>query len=82
MNVTDRNAGQNRVGRITLLRALVAFLGAKDQYGWWDCSFLGVTGRKYLAIIHPRSYVSSPTIVTKLTGVYLGAEQMELEETE
>jgi len=56
MSVTDR---QNRVEQLVLLRALVAFLGEKDQCGWWECSFLGATGRKFLAITHPRSYVTA-----------------------
>ena len=47
------------VGQFALLRALVAFLGEKDQFAWWDCSFLGSTGQKYLAITHPRSHVAT-----------------------
>jgi len=46
------------LGQLALVRALVAFLGEKDQFGWWDCSFLGSTGQKYLAITHPRSHVA------------------------
>jgi len=50
---------QSRIEQLALLRALVAFLGEKDQCGWWDCSFLGATGRKFLAITHPRSHVAT-----------------------
>jgi hypothetical protein len=59
MSMTDRSGNQNRVEQLALLRALVAFLGEKDQCGWWDCSFLGSTGQKYLAITHPRSHVAT-----------------------
>jgi hypothetical protein len=48
-----------RLEQLLLLRALVAYLGEKAQYGWWDCSFLRETGRKYLAITHPRSHVAT-----------------------
>jgi hypothetical protein len=59
MSVTDRSGNQSHIEQLALLRALVAFLGEKDQCGWWDCSFLGTTGRKFLAITHPRSYVAA-----------------------
>jgi hypothetical protein len=57
--MTERAISQNRIEQLALLRALVAFLGEKDQCGWWDCSFLGATGRKFLAITHPRSHVAT-----------------------
>jgi hypothetical protein len=50
--------------QLALLRALVAFLGEKDQCGWWDCAFLGATGRKFLAITHPRSHVATGVIAS------------------
>ncbi len=59
MSPNERSATQSRVEQLALLRALVAFLGEKDQCGWWDCSFLGSTGRKFLAITHPRSHVAT-----------------------
>ncbi len=59
MSLTDRNVALNRIEQFALLRGLVAFLGEKDQYQWWDCSFLGSTGRKYLAITQPRSFVAA-----------------------
>lgn len=59
MSANERSISQSRVEQLALLRALVAFLGEKDQCGWWDCSFLGATGRKFLAITHPRSYVTA-----------------------
>ena len=45
--------------QLVRLRGLVAFLGEKDQFHWWGCSFLGTTGRKFLSITHPRSHVAS-----------------------
>jgi len=59
MSATERTLSQSRIEQLALLRALVAFLGEKDQFGWWDCSFLGSTGRRYLAITHPRSHVAA-----------------------
>jgi len=41
------------------LRILVAFLGERDQFNWWDCSFLNAIGRKYVAIICPRSFLAA-----------------------
>jgi len=64
--MNERSISQSRIEQLTLLRALVAFLGEKDQFGWWDCSFLGSTGRKFLAITHPRSHV--------VTGVMAACE--------
>jgi hypothetical protein len=37
------------------LRILVAALGEKPQAGWWDSSFLGDTGVRYLAYAFPRA---------------------------
>lgn len=41
------------------LRTFVAYLGEKDQFNWWDTSFLGATGLKLLGINFPRSYLSA-----------------------
>jgi hypothetical protein len=62
MTANERSVSQSQVAQLALLRALVAFLGEKDQFGWWDCSFLGLTGRKYLTITHPRSHVATGVI--------------------
>lgn len=62
MSENERSVSQNRVEQLALLRSLVAFLGEKDQAGWWDCSFLGATGRKFLAITHPRSHTAAGVI--------------------
>jgi len=37
------------------LRAVVAFLGEKKQFGWWETSFLDDTGRGYLERCFPRT---------------------------
>ncbi len=37
------------------LRLLVAYLGEKKQFGWWDCGFLDATGRDYLQRPFPRT---------------------------
>jgi hypothetical protein len=41
------------------LRTLVAYLGEKQQLGWWDTSYLNPTGRKYLEINFPRSALAA-----------------------
>ena len=51
--------GQRRIEQFAALRVLVAFLGEKDQFGWWDCSFLNATGRKFLAIDYPKSSLAA-----------------------
>jgi len=47
------------IEQLIQLRALVGFLGEKDQCRWWDTSFLGPTGQKYLSINFPRSAVAA-----------------------
>lgn len=39
------------------LRVVVAFLGEKKQFGWWDTSFLDGTGRGFLERCFPRTAV-------------------------
>jgi hypothetical protein len=60
--MNESSISQNRIEELALLRGLVAFLGEKDQFGWWDSSFLGATGRKYIAITNPRSHVATGVI--------------------
>lgn len=59
MTSSDRTGSQKRIEQFRLLRTLVAFLGEKDQCGWWDTSFLGSVGRKYLGITCPRSFAAA-----------------------
>jgi hypothetical protein len=40
---------------IVRLRALVGYLGESDQFGWWNTSFLGRTGQRFLQRPFPRS---------------------------
>ena len=42
-----------------VLRAVVVFLGEKDQFNWWNTQFLGNTGRKYLEFNFPRNTVAA-----------------------
>lgn len=48
-----------RIEQYAALRILVAFLGEKDQFNWWDCLFLNATGRKFLAIDYPKSFLAA-----------------------
>jgi len=41
--------------RLIRLRAVVAFLGEKKQFGWWETSFLDETGRGFLERCFPRT---------------------------
>jgi hypothetical protein len=50
---------QRRIEQYATLRILVGFLGEKDQFNWWDCSFLNATGRKFVAIDYPRSSLAA-----------------------
>jgi len=50
-----------------MLRVAVAYLGEKDQFGWWSTSFLSVTGRRFLALNFPRTQLcAGVTAVTQL----------------
>ena len=37
------------------LRLLIAFLGEKEQFGWWDTDFLSPNGLEFLAYNFPRT---------------------------
>jgi hypothetical protein len=37
------------------LRIAVAYLGEREQCGWWSTRFLGATGRRFLEFNYPRS---------------------------
>jgi len=44
---------------IAHLRWIVGSLGSKNQYGWWDCSFLDETGIRFLTSTFPRTAKSA-----------------------
>lgn len=50
------------IDRFITLRALASFLGEKNQFGWWDTSFLDKTGQRFLEINFPRSVFSASLI--------------------
>lgn len=41
--------------KLLKLRIAVAYLGEKDQCGWWSTRFLGSGGRRFLEFNYPRS---------------------------
>lgn len=48
------------------LRILVAFLGEKNQYNWWETNILNETGEKFLSFSFPRSkFLASIIIITE-----------------
>ncbi len=56
-----------RLETLAMLRVAVAYLGEKDQFGWWPTSFLSVTGRRFLELNFPRTQLSAGvTAVTQL----------------
>ena len=59
MTIVSCPVVQRRIEQYATLRLLVGFLGEKDQFGWWDSSFLGVTGRKFLSIVYPKSNLAA-----------------------
>jgi hypothetical protein len=61
MPADDRNhaAPPGRQETLAMLRVAVAYLGEKDQFGWWPTSFLSVTGRRFLELNFPRTQLSA-----------------------
>jgi len=43
------------IEKIAQIRVLVDYLGEKEQYNWWDTSFLGEIGLEYLKLNFPRT---------------------------
>ena len=43
------------LAHFSTLRWIVGFLGSKNQFAWWDCSFLDETGIRFLSTTFPRS---------------------------
>jgi hypothetical protein len=59
MTQLTQPVAQRRIEQYAALRILVGFLGEKDQFNWWGCSFLNATGRKFIAIDYPRSFLAA-----------------------
>ena len=59
MTNVSHPVAQKRIEQYAALRILVAFLGEKDQFNWWDSSFLNATERKFLAIDYPKSFLAA-----------------------
>lgn len=56
-----------RLQTLAMLRVAVAYLGEKDQFGWWPTALLSPTGRRFLELNFPRTLVSAGvTSVTQL----------------
>ena len=47
------------IQRLIQLRALIGFLGERNQFNWWDTQFLGKTSFGYLELNFPRTTFSS-----------------------
>lgn len=46
---------KNVPNRLLEVRLLVGFLGEKDQFNWWDTSFLSETGQSFLEHCYPQT---------------------------
>ncbi len=54
------------IEKIAQIRVLVAYLGEKEQYFWWETSFLGEIGIEYLKLNFPRTaFLAGVTSVTE-----------------
>ena len=62
MAAPNRTLDKRRIEQFLLLRVLVGFLGEKDQFAWWDTSFLSTVGCKYLGITFPRSGIAAGVV--------------------
>ncbi len=56
----------NIVHQLLKLRIAVAFLGEKNQHGWWSTQFFGTNGKRFLEFNYPRSAFAAG--VTAATG--------------
>jgi hypothetical protein len=59
MATLTQPVAQRRIEQYAALRILVGFLGERDQFNWWDSSFLNATGRKFLGIDYPKSFLAA-----------------------
>lgn len=50
------------------IRILIAFLGEKDQFGWWRTRFLGAIGDRFLAFTFPRSVFAAGVTAASEAG--------------
>lgn len=68
MAVTSSTTTKNDLIR---LRLLVGFLGEKNQFGWWQSTFLGVTSTSFLLPSFPRT-----SLLAQYHGVIESARQV------
>lgn len=63
MDNTVKNQGEKKIKKLQKnfikIRALVGYLGEKDQFNWWDTNFLSPTGLQFLSINFPRASFSA-----------------------
>jgi len=63
----NRSTLPGPIETLAMLRVAVAYLGEKDQFGWWPTTFLSVTGQRFLELNFPRTLLSAGvTAVTQL----------------
>lgn len=56
---------------IAALRAVVGYLGEKEQYGWWQSSFLGSSSNAFLVPVFGRT-----ALLAQLTAITTAAAQL------
>jgi hypothetical protein len=57
MNPSEANVEATQLETLATLRAVVGFLGEKDQYGWWQSAFFSPASKAFLAPVFARTQV-------------------------
>ena len=47
----------NLIEHVASLRTVVGYLGEREQYAWWQCSFFGPGSKTFLAPVFGRTQV-------------------------
>jgi hypothetical protein len=57
--MASKKHGSIIIPKLAEIRRIVAFLGSKQNFNWWDCSFLDTTGLEFMSLLFPRSSKSA-----------------------
>lgn len=57
MNPSEANVEATQLETLATLRAVVGYLGEKDQYGWWQSAFFSPASNAFLAPVFARTQV-------------------------
>ena len=59
------------IKNIAELRMTVEYLGEKDHFGWWPCSFFSASSAQYLSPIFPKT-----TVIARYQGAKYAAQKL------